>query len=107
MMEGAQPGRITSILRNIDELTGGLNAQRETFADLLRDARTAASSLTQTLGTVNEVAASFDVRALNRTMAGADRVIQSLDSERIAGPWPISTGSPRRSATTPPMSTCC
>lgn len=83
MMEGAQPGRITSILRNIDELTGGLNAQRENFADLLRDARRAAGSLTQTLGTVNETVASFDVRALNRTMAGADRVIQSLDSERI------------------------
>lgn len=83
MMEGAQPGRITSILRNVDELTAGLNAQSESFADLLRDARRAAGSLTQTLGTVNEVAASFDVRALNRTLAGADRVIQSLDSERI------------------------
>jgi phospholipid/cholesterol/gamma-HCH transport system substrate-binding protein len=83
MMEGAQPGRISSILRNIDELTGGLNAQRENFADLLRDARRAAGSLTQTLGTVNETVASFDVRALNRTLAGADRVIESLDSERI------------------------
>lgn len=83
MMEGAQPGRITSILKNIDELTGGLNAQSQNLADLLRDARTATNSLTQTLGTVNEVATTFDVRALNRTLAGADRVIQSLDSERI------------------------
>jgi phospholipid/cholesterol/gamma-HCH transport system substrate-binding protein len=83
MMEGAQPGRITSILKNIDELTGGLNAQSQNLADLLRDARTATNSLTQTLGSVNEVATTFDVRALNRTLAGADRVIQSLDSERI------------------------
>jgi len=83
MMDGAQPGRITSILKNIDELTGGLNAQSQNLGDLLRDARTAANSLTQTLGSVNEVATTFDVRALNRTLAGADRVIQSLDSERI------------------------
>jgi phospholipid/cholesterol/gamma-HCH transport system substrate-binding protein len=83
MMEGAQPGRITSILRNIDELTGGLNAQRENFADLIRDARTAASSLTQTLGTVNEAVTTFDVRTLNRTLTNADRVLTALDSERI------------------------
>lgn len=83
MMEGAQPGRIASILRNVDELTGTLSAQRETFADLLRDARQAATSLTQTLGTVNETVATFDVRALNRTLTNADRVIASLDSERI------------------------
>lgn len=84
MMEGAQPGRITSILRNIDELTGGLNAQSQNFADLIRDARGAATSLTQTLGTVNEVATTFDVRALNRTLTNADRVITALDSERIS-----------------------
>jgi phospholipid/cholesterol/gamma-HCH transport system substrate-binding protein len=83
MMEGSQPGRISSILKNIDELTGGLNAQNQNFADLIRDARQAANSLTQTLGSVNEVTTAFDVRALNRTLAGADRVIQALDSERI------------------------
>jgi phospholipid/cholesterol/gamma-HCH transport system substrate-binding protein len=83
MMEGAQPGRISSILRNIDELTGGLNAQRDNFADLIRDARRASGALTQTLGTVNEAVTAFDVRALNRTLTNADRVISALDSERI------------------------
>jgi phospholipid/cholesterol/gamma-HCH transport system substrate-binding protein len=83
MMEGAQPGRISSILRNIDELTGGLNAQRDNFADLIRDARQASGALTQTLGTVNEAVTAFDVRALNRTLGNADRVISALDSERI------------------------
>lgn len=83
MMEGSQPGRITSILRNIDELTGSLSSQRDNFADLLRDARQAATSLTQTLGTVNETVSTFDVRALNRTLTNADRVIAALDSDRI------------------------
>jgi phospholipid/cholesterol/gamma-HCH transport system substrate-binding protein len=83
MMEGAQPGRISSILRNIDELAGGLNAQRDNFADLIRDARRASGALTQTLGTVNEAVTAFDVRALNRTLTNADRVITALDSERI------------------------
>ncbi|MBL8572028.1 MAG: MCE family protein [Phreatobacter sp.] len=83
MMEGSQPGRIASILRNVDELTGGLNAQRENFADLIRDARRASGALTQTLGTVNEAVTAFDVRALNRTLGNADRVIAALDSERI------------------------
>lgn len=83
MMEGSQPGRITSILRNIDELTGGLNAQNQSFADLIREARQAAGSLTQTLGTVNEAVSTFDVRSLNRTLTNADRVITALDSERI------------------------
>jgi phospholipid/cholesterol/gamma-HCH transport system substrate-binding protein len=83
MMEGSQPGRIASILRNIDELTGGLSAQRDNFADLIRDARRASGALTQTLGTVNEAVTAFDVRALNRTLANADRVIAAVDSERI------------------------
>ncbi|MCA0319254.1 MAG: MlaD family protein [Proteobacteria bacterium] len=84
MMEGSQPGRIASILRNVDELTGGLNAQRENFADLIRDARRASGALTQTLGAVNEAVTAFDVRALNRTLGNADRVIAALDSERIS-----------------------
>lgn len=84
MMEGATPGRVTSILRNIDELSAGLNAQNQNFADLLRDARQAANSLTQTLGSVNETVTTFDVRALNRTIANADRVVTALDSERIS-----------------------
>lgn len=84
MMEGATPGRITSILRNIDELSTGLNAQNQNFADLLREARQAAGSLTRTLGSVNETVTTFDVRALNRTIANADRVVTALDSERIS-----------------------
>lgn len=84
MMEGATPGRISSILRNVDELTAGLNAQRDSFAELLRDARQAASSLSQTLGSVNEAVTTFDVRTLNRAIANADRVVTALDSERIS-----------------------
>ncbi|MEI8146596.1 MAG: MlaD family protein [Alphaproteobacteria bacterium] len=75
-MQGVEPGRVASILRNVDTLTQGLSGQTQSFADLLRDARGAASAVERTL-------ASFDMAALNRTLAGADRVVSALNAERI------------------------
>ncbi|WP_164139894.1 hypothetical protein, partial [Stenotrophomonas maltophilia] len=49
MLQGVEPGRVGAILRNVDDLTKGLASQTDSFAELVRDARTAAGAVSRTL----------------------------------------------------------
>ena len=71
VMQGAEPGRVASILRNVDELTRGLSSQTDSFAELIREAKTAFGSAGRTL-------AALDADRINRSFANIERFTQTL-----------------------------
>lgn len=68
-LQGVEPGRVASILRNIDEVS--------------RDSRATLSTLDRTLGSFEQVARGLDVQAINRSFTGVDRLVAALDADRI------------------------
>jgi phospholipid/cholesterol/gamma-HCH transport system substrate-binding protein len=78
MMEGAERGRIASIIRNVDELSKSLAAQGDNFAELLKDARSATQSVTRTLTGADRVMAALDTDRIQRAMSNIDRFAQAL-----------------------------
>lgn len=75
-LQGVEPGRVASILRNVEALTGGPAGAQANLGDLLRDARTAVNSF-------DRIAQAFDVQALNRAFGNIDRLSAALDSDRL------------------------
>lgn len=71
VMQGTEPGRVASILRNVDELTRGLAGQTDSFAELIREAKTAFGSAGRTL-------AALDADRINRSFANIERFTQTL-----------------------------
>lgn len=71
LLQGVEPGRVGAILRNVDELTKGLAGQTDSFAELIRDARTAAGAMSRTL-------TALDGERINRALANIDRFTQTL-----------------------------
>ncbi|CEJ13909.1 mce related protein [bacterium YEK0313] len=71
VMQGTEPGRVASILRNVDDLTRGLASQTDSFAELIREAKTAFGSAGRTL-------AALDADRINRSFANIERFTQTL-----------------------------
>ncbi|WP_168201779.1 MlaD family protein [Phreatobacter aquaticus] len=78
LMEGAERGRVASIIRNVDDLTKSLASQGDSFAELIRDARGATQSITRTLGGADRVMAALDTDRIQRAMSNIDRFAQAL-----------------------------
>lgn len=71
VMQGTEPGRVASILRNVDDLTRGLSSQTDSFAELIREAKTAFGAAGRTL-------AALDADRINRSFANIERFTQTL-----------------------------